>query len=111
MAKSYQFLVLSCFFGSAQFVAQNNIPKVTEVHNTGQTVALPEVLLSFDAVLNDKKVELTWASNMEQSNHFFTIEKSKDALAFEKLTTIKNFGNYSSIVSYFDVDYTPYEGI
>lgn len=111
MVKFPHLLVLSCFFVSAQLVAQNAIPKVTEVHNTGQTVALPEVLLSFDAVLNDKNVELTWSSNMEQNNHFFTIEKSKDALAFEKLTTIRNFGNYSSIVSYFDVDYNPYEGI
>lgn len=111
MAKFHHFLVLSCFFGSVHLVAQNTIPKVTEVRTTAQTVLLPEILLSFDAVLNDKKVEMTWSSNMEQNNNFFTIEKSKDAMAFEKLTTIRNFGNYSNIVSYFDVDYAPYEGI
>ncbi len=72
---------------------------------------LPEVLLNFDAVFDDKKVELTWSSNTENNNNFFTIEKSKDALVFEQVTTVKGFGNYSNIISYFDVDYTPYEGI
>lgn len=71
----------------------------------------PSVLLSFDAILVDKKVELTWASDTEQNNNFFTIEKSKDAAVFETVTTIKGFGNYSTLISYFDVDYTPYDGI
>ncbi|MBI3521079.1 MAG: hypothetical protein HY062_17195 [Bacteroidetes bacterium] len=73
--------------------------------------SLPEVLLNFDAVFDDKKVELTWSSNTENNNNFFTVEKSKDALTFEQVTTIKGFGNNSNIISYFDVDYTPYEGI
>lgn len=30
---------------------------------------------------------------------------------FEAVTSIKGFGNHSNIMSYFDVDYTPYEGI
>lgn len=71
----------------------------------------PEVLLSFDAVITDKKVELTWASDTEHNNNFFTVEKSKDALVFEEVTTIKGFGNYSTLISYFDIDYYPYEGI
>lgn len=72
---------------------------------------MPEVLLSFDAVITDKKVELTWASDTEHNNNFFTVEKSKDALIFEEVTTIKGFGNYSTLISYFDIDYYPYEGI
>ena len=79
---------------------------------SGKTsVALPEVLLSFDAIINDKKVELTWSSNTENNNNYFTIEKSKDAINFEEVTSIRGFGNYSSLVNYFDVDYIPYEGI
>lgn len=72
---------------------------------------MPEVLLSFDAVITDKKVELTWSSDTEHNNNFFTVEKSKDALVFEEVTTIKGFGNYSTLISYFDIDYYPYEGI
>lgn len=73
--------------------------------------SLPEVLLSFDAVLNGNKVELTWASNAEYHNNYFTIEKSKDAVAFTEFLKIRNFGNNSNIISYFDVDYVPYNGI
>jgi hypothetical protein len=72
---------------------------------------LPQVLLSFDAIIVDKKVELTWASDTEHNNNFFTIEKSKDAANFETVATVKGFGNYSSLISYFDTDYTPYDGI
>ncbi len=74
------------------------------------TEALPEVLLSFDAVLNGNRVELTWSSNTEHSNHYFTIEKSKDASGFTPFLKIRNFGNNSNLISYFDVDYTPYKG-
>ena len=72
---------------------------------------LPQVLLNFDAIFDNTKVELTWSSNTENNNNFFVIEKSKDAMNFEAVTSIKGFGNHSNIMSYFDVDYTPYEGI
>lgn len=74
-------------------------------------ITLPEVLLNFDAIFDNTKVELTWSSDTENNNNFFVIEKSKDAMNFEPLTSIKGFGNNSNIMSYFDVDYSPYEGI
>lgn len=72
---------------------------------------LPLVLLNFDAVFDNTKVELTWSTDAENNNNFFVVEKSKDAMNFEKITSIKGFGNHSNIMSYFDVDYTPFEGI
>jgi hypothetical protein len=72
---------------------------------------LPNVLLNFDAIFDNTKVELTWSSDTENNNNFFVVEKSKDAMNFEALTSIKGFGNHSNIMSYFDVDYTPFEGI
>ena len=72
---------------------------------------LPEVLLGFDAIMNAGKVELTWSSNTEHNNNYFTIEKSRDAIAFTEFLKIRNFGNNSNIISYFDVDYKPYNGI
>ena len=72
---------------------------------------LPQVLLNFDAIFDNTKVELTWSSNTENNNNFFVIEKSKDAMNFEAVTSIKGFGTHSNIMRYFDVDYTPYEGI
>jgi hypothetical protein len=72
---------------------------------------LPEVLLSFEVLLNGSKVELSWASNADYHNNYFTIEKSKDGIAFTQFLKIRNFGNNSNIISYFDVDFTPYQGM
>lgn len=83
-----------------------------QINNEEATiVALPEVLLSFDAVFDSKKVELTWSSNTENNNNFYAVEKSKDGIAFEKIVSIKAFGNNSSLISYFEADFTPFNGI
>jgi hypothetical protein len=99
------------FFISLSFTSFSQIGTGGFKINPEDGTPLTEVLLSFDAIINDKKVELTWASDSENNNNFFTVEKSKDAMTFEEVTTIKGFGNNSSIVSYFDVDYVPYDGI
>jgi hypothetical protein len=85
--------------------------KLADDEDQFATLSLPKVLLSFDAIIDDKKVELTWSSDTENNNNFFTIEKSKDSFVFEEVTSIKAFGNNSNIISYFDVDFTPFEGI
>jgi hypothetical protein len=72
---------------------------------------LPEVLLSFEAVFDSKKVELTWSSTSEINNNFYAVEKSKDGIVFEELVSIKGFGNNSSLISYFETDYNPFDGI
>jgi len=107
MNKLNRFFVLFCCSISFNLFSQTE----NNSKNSTDSKPLTSVLLSFDAVLTDKKVELTWSSDTEHNNNFFTIEKSKDAVAFEKVTTIKGFGNYSSLISYFDTDYTPYDGI
>jgi hypothetical protein len=112
MNKLNRLFVLFCLSSTLQLSSQGNAP-ASNVSDKGEKtlVTLPEVLLSFDAIISDKKVELTWSSNTENNNNYFTIEKSKDAVNFEEVTSIKGFGNYSSIVNYFDMDYIPYEGI
>jgi hypothetical protein len=112
MKKLNRLFVLFCLSSSLQLSSQvnsssSNVSTKSEI----TSITLPEVLLSFDAIISDKKVELTWSSNTENNNNYFTIEKSKDAINFEEVTSIKGFGNYSSLVNYFDVDYIPYEGI
>lgn len=111
MNKLNRFFVIFCATSSLSLFSQteNNIPTIIP-NQEKQVAVLPQVLLSFDAIIVDKKVELTWSSDTEHNNNFFTIEKSKDAINFEEVVTIKGFGNYSSLISYFDVDYTPYDG-
>jgi hypothetical protein len=112
MKKLNRFFVLFCFTSTLTSVAQtsHNGYKLEPQDNI-EVSFLPQVLLSFDAIIVDKKVELTWSSDTEHNNNFFTIEKSKDATNFETVATIKGFGNYSSLISYFDTDYTPYDGV
>jgi len=112
MKKLNRLFVLFCLSSSLQLSSQvNSTESDISAMSEKTSAVLPEVLLSFDVIINDKKVELTWSSNTENNNNYFTIEKSKDAINFEEVTTIKGFGNYSSLVNYFDVDYIPYEGI
>lgn len=112
MKKLNRLFVLFCLSNTVTVFSQTAVVKPFIMSQTSDVVAsLPSVLLSFDAIINDKKVELTWASNTENNNNFFTIEKSKDAINFEQVTSIKGFGNYSSLINYFDIDYVPYSGI
>ena len=108
MKKLNRFFVLFCLTSSLSAVAQNtNKGFKLDSQDNIEVSFLPQVLLSFDAIIVDKKVELTWASDTEHNNNFFTIEKSKDAANFETVATVKGFGNYSSLISYFDTDFTP----
>ena len=101
---------------AALFFVSLSLTSFSQIGNGGFKInengdPMPNVLLNFDAIFDNTKVELTWSSDTENNNNFFVVEKSKDAMNFEALTSIKGFGNHSNIMSYFDVDYTPYEGI
>jgi hypothetical protein len=103
-----RFLFLSCTFSALSMFSQ--------VKQTGFKIdengdPIPAILLNFDAIFDNTKVELTWSSDTENNNNFFTVEKSKDAVTFETVTSFKGFGNNSTIMSYFDIDFLPYEGI
>lgn len=73
--------------------------------------ALPVELLSFNAHLNNDKVDLAWTTATETNNDYFTIQKSKDALTFEDVFVVDGAGNSSAIINYFDIDNNPYSGI
>lgn len=104
-----RFVFLFCFVSSLSINAQTGNSWFHEEDNVVKP--LPKVLLSFDAIITGKKVEITWSSDTENNNNFFTIEKSKDAFDFEEIAVIEGFGNYSTLISYFEVDNYPYEGI
>lgn len=74
------------------------------------TVLLPVGLVSFKAQLNgDKdKVDLTWVTNSEENNDYFTVEKSVNGVTWEKLGDKKGAGN-STIMQYYEMrDDLPY---
>lgn len=74
-------------------------------------VTLPISLTDFEATLNGRKVDITWTTLTEQNNDFFTIEKTKNGIDFELVTTVDGAGNFMGELNYQTVDLNPYSGI
>jgi len=74
---------------------------------SGAVNPLPIELLSFDAKLNDKVVDLSWSTATEINNDYFTIERSSDAINFDKVLDKPGAGNSNQIIQYIDVDRKP----
>lgn len=78
---------------------------------TSSSAPLPIELLEFTAVPGEEKVELKWSTATEANNKFFTIERSKDAVNFEKVVDVTGAGNSTTLKEYFESDYKPYDGL
>ena len=72
---------------------------------------LPITLISFEAVVKDNTVQLTWITSSEINNDFFTMEKSSDAKNWEELLIVNGAGNSNQFLSYMETDFNPLEGI
>lgn len=72
---------------------------------------LPIKLVSFEANFNTDKVDLWWITSSEINNDFFTIEKSSDLKNWVVVSTIKGAGNSNINIEYFEVDYSPIQGV
>lgn len=72
---------------------------------------LPIVLISFDAKVVNKKVELNWATGTEINNDFFTIERSQNGVDFEAVLTADGAGNSSQVLTYAAIDENPLNGV
>lgn len=73
--------------------------------------ALPIELLSFSAeVTNDDNVLLQWATASEINNDYFTIERTKDGIAFEEVLRKKGAGNSTVTKEYSAMDNNPWSG-
>jgi hypothetical protein len=73
--------------------------------------ALPIELLSFEANVNEDKVNLKWVTSSEINNDFFTIERSVDAKKWEEIFTKSGAGNSNQVLEYFDTDFDPLDGL
>jgi len=71
---------------------------------------LPVSLLSFEAKCEVNRIDLEWVTASEKNNDYFTIEKSMDAVNWQKLVTIPGNGNSNTIIHYSAQDNAPYNG-
>jgi hypothetical protein len=72
---------------------------------------LPIGLISFEANLCEKSVCLTWQTESEVNNDFFTIEKSNDGKTWEFVDEIKGAGNSQIKLNYETMDRQPFSGL
>ena len=74
-------------------------------------VPLPIELISFDAVVNDDLVDLTWLTASEINNDYFTVERSDDTKRWEEVLDVTGAGNSVQTIAYLEKDITPLKGI
>ena len=74
------------------------------------TVTLPVSFISFHSIKIGKTNNLEWSTGSETNNSGFEIQRSTDAVNFEKIGFVKSLsatGNSSSRLDYTFTDYTP----
>ena len=74
------------------------------------TAALPVVVSSYNAVLDNSRVLLNWVTQQEINNSYFSVEKSADGNKFVPLKKIAAAGNSSLPKQYRVTDFEPAEG-
>ncbi|MEL6556971.1 MAG: T9SS type A sorting domain-containing protein [Bacteroidota bacterium] len=73
---------------------------------------LPIELVDFTArPITNEYVQLNWQTASETNNSFFTIERSRNGENWQEVNKIDGAGNSSSILSYSDIDHTPFDGV
>ncbi len=72
---------------------------------------LPVELNSFSARKSENNTLLTWQTESEINNQFFTLEHSTDGVSFQHLARIKSKGNGSVANNYSYLHRTPTEGV
>ena len=72
---------------------------------------LPVELIYFDAIVNNKSVDLNWKTATEINNDYFTLLKSKNGIDFEPIAVVDGAGTTTSPRSYSYTDEQPYNEI
>ena len=75
------------------------------------TSPLPIKLLSFNAHKNDNVVDLTWTTETEVNNNYFTLERSADGFEFSQIAIVPGAGNSTQELNYARTDYNPLPGV
>lgn len=71
---------------------------------------LPVEFSDFKAMVVDHKVELSWVTNTETNNDYFTIERSEDGVRWADLAAIPGAGNSNLKLNYSYQDKRPLSG-
>ncbi len=104
-------LVSGSIYEFSNVTGMNNNLRFTVATTSVASTPLPIELLEFNAVNISNKVEIDWKTASEKNTESFNIERSKDGINFETLSTVNASGNSSSILEYTEIDFAPLDGI
>ncbi len=95
------------FFGIHDFDPGTGVFNITStgaedifVHKMSQNSTLPVTLISFTFKCNINGVQLQWVTATETNNSYFTVERSLNAVDWEKIAIINGAGNSSIVKKY-----------
>jgi len=77
---------------------------------TPNSQALPVELLSFNGECNEGQVSLSWQTATEHNSDYFEVEKSRDGMNWQVLTTVNAAGNSTQLLNYEAIDANAMEG-
>ena len=77
---------------------------------SSSTSPLPIQLSAFNVTCNNGEADITWTTQTETNNDYFTVERSTDGLNYETVTTVRGAGNSSSPITYSATDAQPLPG-
>jgi hypothetical protein len=77
---------------------------------SSSTSPLPIQLTAFNVSCNNGEANITWTTQTETNNDYFTVERSIDGINYETVTTVKGAGNSSSPITYTAIDAQPLPG-
>lgn len=101
-------------FGVAFSVRQSSGTPIVSVDNIRitiyATVPLPVKLTAFSAVEKNGKISVTWTTESEKNNDFFTLEKSQNGSTFTQVAEVKGNGTTNKKTEYEFTDEEPVEG-
>ena len=93
------------------FLTQGGLTGPNEFILTSATTPLPVKLLSFEAVVNQSKVDLRWVTSTEINNSHFTVERSVDGKVWHEVMITQGAGNSYQVKEYYEIDHQPVRGV
>ena len=73
-------------------------------------ISLPINLVSFNATIIERVVQLNWQTALELNNEYFTIERSINIVDWEIVDIVDGAGNSSNLLDYSLIDINPLDG-
>jgi len=98
----------ACATGTLGAVVKSNMNGFSDFGTAASSGPLPIELLSFTGKHVDGKNVLDWVTATEINNDYFILEKSRDAVVFEKLAEVDGGGNSNHKLYYQQIDHNPY---